>query len=60
MNKALLKQDNHLITRAKSTFVAYHRVPKRCARPKRGRPALYGKKVKLIDLFRSTLAVECR
>lgn len=58
MIKVLLKQDNHLITRAKSSFVAYHRAHKRCAKPKRGRPAFYGKKVKLTDLFRSALAVQ--
>lgn len=57
MIKALLKQDNHLITRAKSSFVAYHRAPKPRGKPKRGRPTLYGKKVKLTNLFRSAMAV---
>lgn len=57
MLKTLLKQDNHLITRARSSFVAYHRAPKTRGKPKRGRPKLYGKKVKLTNLSRSATAV---
>ena len=55
--KSLLSQDNHLITRAKHSFVAYQPAPKRADKPRRGRPALYGKKIKLVSLFKSTLEV---
>jgi hypothetical protein len=55
--KSLLRQDNHLITRAKNSFVAYHPAPKRRGKPRRGRPAFYGKKLLLVNLFRSALAV---
>ena len=57
MIKGLLKQGNHLISRAKRDFVAYHPAPKPTGKPKRGRPQLYGKKVKLINLFHSTKAI---
>jgi len=46
----LLDQNNHLVTRVKSNAVAY--VPYRSPGPqKRGRPRLYGTKLKLQSLF---------
>jgi hypothetical protein len=45
----LLKHGHHLITRARSNTVAYFPAP-RSKTPKRGRPKLYGKKVRLKDL----------
>jgi DDE superfamily endonuclease len=48
--QGLLKQNHHLITRVKSNAVAYgaYKPPRR---RKRGRPRLYGNKVKLRSLF---------
>jgi hypothetical protein len=46
----LLKQDNHLVTRMKSNAVAY--IPHQHTGPrKRGRPRLYGDKIKLSSLL---------
>lgn len=45
----LLKDKHHLITRAKSNAVAYQPVPKADIRGK-GRPRIYGEKVRLKDL----------
>jgi hypothetical protein len=45
----LLKDKHHLITRAKSNAVAYKPVPKADIRGK-GRPRIYGEKVRLKDL----------
>jgi hypothetical protein len=45
----LLKHDHQLITRARINTVAYHPA-RRPSRPRRGRPKLYGKKVRLRDL----------
>lgn len=45
----LLMRNNHLITRMKSNAVAYRRPEKSCNR--RGRPRLYGEKVRLTELF---------
>ena len=49
----LLGAGHHLVTRVRSTTTAYHKasVPKE---RKRGRPKLYGKKVKLKNYFRRT------
>ena len=47
----LLGQGHHLVTRAKSNAVAYWPAPVP-ARRRRGRPRLYGEKVKLKDLAR--------
>jgi DDE superfamily endonuclease len=47
----LLKQNHHLVTRVKSNAVAYAAHTER-RRRKRGRPRLYGKKVKLKSLFK--------
>jgi len=46
----LLGQGSHLVTRARSNAVAYHRAPQPKKR-KRGRPRLYGEKVALKSLF---------
>ncbi|MBA2678930.1 MAG: transposase, partial [Ktedonobacteraceae bacterium] len=49
----LLAQDNHLLTRVKSNAVAYmpHGQPEQKKDRKRGRPRLYGEKVKLNSLL---------
>jgi len=57
MINGLLKEGNHLISRARSNSVAFHRAPKIRGKRSRGRPKLYGKKVKLKSLFRSANAV---
>ncbi|MFP4499421.1 MAG: hypothetical protein ACLFTT_00325 [Candidatus Hydrogenedentota bacterium] len=46
----LLETGNHLVTRVRITAVGYHRAPKPESK-KRGRPKLYGEKVKLRTLF---------
>ncbi len=51
MVKGLLKQHNHLITRAKSNAVAYEPYIHQGAK-KPGRPKLYGKKIALKSLFK--------
>ena len=56
--KKVLKQGNHLITRAKSNCSACFLPPKRSGKPRRGRPQKYGRRVKLSNLFRSTKKVE--
>ena len=50
MLNGIVKRGCHVITKVKSTAVAYFPVPKR-SKKGRGRPKKYGKKVKLIDLF---------
>jgi len=57
MVKGTLKQGHHLITRAKSNCVALEKAPKRRGKPTRGRPAKYGAKIKLANLFRSARKV---
>ena len=47
---ALLKQGQHLISRARINAVAFES-PLKTKKPTRGRPKLYGKKIKLRDLF---------
>jgi hypothetical protein len=49
--KKLLKNENHLITRAKSNAVAYLPAPPNCQPKRRGRPPIYGPKIKLKSLF---------
>ncbi len=46
----VLKDNNHLVTRAKSNSVAYES-PKKSELNKRGRRKIYGKKIKLKSLF---------
>jgi DDE superfamily endonuclease len=51
MVSGLLGQGNHLVTRVKSNAVAYAPVKPKKGQKKRGRPRLYGKKIKLKSLF---------
>src|SRR5262245_15299258 len=51
MVSGLLKQGNHLVTRVKSNAVAYAPVKPKKGQKKRGRPRLYGKKIKLKSLL---------
>ena len=53
----LLKDGNHLVTRVKSNAVAYA-VPKPKGRRKRGRPALYGKKIRLKTLLQDKASMQ--
>ena len=46
----LLADGHHLVTRARTNAVAYEAVPRPPA-PRRGRPRLYGARVRLRDLF---------
>ncbi len=54
--RGLLKDGNHLVTRAKITAVAYHRAPAPRVR-QRGRPRKYGKKVALRSLLADKAAM---
>jgi len=47
----LLAQNNHLVTRVKSNAVAYLPPPQQGAKRKRGRPKLYGAKLRLNSLL---------
>jgi hypothetical protein len=47
----LLAQNNHLVTRVKSNAVAYRPPPQPPAKRKRGRPKLYGPKVRLNSML---------
>jgi DDE superfamily endonuclease len=51
MVKGLLKQGNHLVTRVKSNAVAYLPVEPNKGRRKRGRPKVYGKKIRVRSLL---------
>ncbi len=53
----LITQDNHLLTRVKSNAVAYTAYQQRGPR-KRGRPRLYGRKVKLRSLLQDPKAFQ--
>lgn len=54
----LLVQDNHLVTRVKSNAVAY--VPHlQQGRKRRGRPRIYGAKVKLKSLLKDPKTMQC-
>jgi hypothetical protein len=55
--RGLLAQNNHLVTRAKSNAVAYAPVVPQGPR-RRGRPKLYGKKIKLKALFKDLDAMQ--
>lgn len=56
--KGMLAQGHDLVTRVRSDCVAYHPVKKPKGKARRGRPKLYGKKVKLYNLFRSALKID--
>ena len=49
--KKLLQKGNHLITRVRSNAVAYYPASPNSNNKRRGRPRIYGKKVKLKSLF---------
>jgi hypothetical protein len=49
--KKLLKKGDHLITLVKSNAVAYYPASRNSQHKRRGRPRIYGKKVKLKTLF---------
>lgn len=51
----LLRAGHHLVTRARTNAVAYEPVP-RPPQPRRGRPRLYGPRVRLRDLFADATA----
>src|SRR5208337_3331702 len=53
----LLSQDNHLLTRVKSNAVAYTSHQQRGPR-KRGRPRIYGRKVKVSSLLQDPKAFQ--
>ncbi len=55
--RGLLREGNHLVTRAKSNAVAYHPAPVPRVR-KRGRPKKYGRKVALRSLFADKPAMQ--
>jgi hypothetical protein len=50
--RGLLAGGNHLVTRVKSNSVAYFPAPSP-ARPRRGRPKKYGKKIKVANLLKN-------
>jgi len=54
----LLKKGHHLISRVKSNAVAYAEPKPIKGKRKRGRPARYGKKIKLSTLLRNTKAMQ--
>lgn len=47
----LLREGHHLVTRVRTTTVGY-RPPSKPKKRKRGRPKTYGKKIRLIDLWK--------
>ncbi len=49
--RPLLKQGHHLVTRVRSNAVAFRTAPQP-KKPKRGRPKIYGKKLRLKDLWK--------
>jgi hypothetical protein len=54
----LLDKQHHLVTRAKTNVVAYRPVPLAASRG-RGRPRIYGEKVRLKDLAKDDRAFTC-
>ena len=56
--KGLLAQGNHLVVRVKSNAVAWRPYVHKGERRGRGRPRIYGEKVKLRSLFRQNLVTE--
>ena len=57
MVSGLLDQGNHLVTRVKSNAVAYAPAPPKKAKT-RGRPKLYGKKIKLKSLLADSRSMQ--
>ncbi len=55
--RGLLREDNHLVTRARINAVAYHPAPVPRVR-KRGRPKKYGRKVALRSLLTDKVAMQ--
>jgi hypothetical protein len=55
--KPLLASGNHLVTRVRSNAVAYHPALQ-SDRPRRGRPKVYGDKVRLKELFNDQTKME--
>jgi hypothetical protein len=58
MVKGLLKQGNHLVTRVKSNAVAYLPVEPNKGRRKRGRPKVYGRKIRVSSLLADRTSME--
>jgi DDE superfamily endonuclease len=56
--KGLLKHGNHLVTRVKSNAVTYLPVEPKKGRRKRGRPKLYGKKIRATSLLTDHKSME--
>jgi hypothetical protein len=56
--KGLLKEGNHLVTRVKSNAVAYLPVEPKKGRRNRGRPKLYGKKIRVSSLLTDHKSME--
>ena len=52
----VLEEGNHLITRVRSNAVAYRPADKTDGKKKKGRPKLYGEKIKFNDLFKDILS----
>ena len=58
MVKGLLKEGNHLVTRVKSNAVAYLPVEPNKGRRKRGRPKVYGRKIRVSSLLADRTSME--
>ena len=54
----LIKQDIHLISRVKSNAVAYELPTQSDAKKRRGRPRVYGKKIKLRSMFNGAASMQ--
>ena len=51
MGLGLIQAGSHLISRLRKNSVAFEPIPSTEAKPKRGRPRLYGRKIRLFTLF---------
>jgi hypothetical protein len=51
MALGLIQAGSHLISRLRKNSVAFEPIPSTEAKPKRGRPRLYGRKIRLFTLF---------
>jgi hypothetical protein len=49
--RPLLDNGCHLVSRVRGNAVAYHPAPPRAGKPRRGRPRLYGEKLRLSTMF---------